>query len=134
MKVQLQTRAENLIKEKLVIFIVFKLIIIRDAFYSTINRRKEWLLVPTLCAAVGECLHRDCGDIPQTLDTEWNQGCQPSQLQGGEGLWLCHQVLPGTCSGLVVLRVSWYPNTPRPHPSGETFHFFFGSLEADNTV
>ena len=26
--------------------------------------------------------------IPQTLDTEWNQGCQPSQLQGGEGLWL----------------------------------------------
>ena len=61
--------------------------------------------------------------IPQTLDTEWNQGCQPSQLQGGEGLWLCHQVLPGTCSGLVVLRVSWYPNTPRPHPSGETLHF-----------
>ena len=44
------------------IFIVFKPIIIRDAFHSTINRRKEPLLVPTLCAAVGECLHGDCGD------------------------------------------------------------------------
>ena len=31
--------------------------------------------------------------IAQTLDTEWNQGCQPSQLQGGDGLWLCHQML-----------------------------------------
>ena len=74
--------------------------------------------------------------IPQSLDTEWNQGCQPSQLQGGEGFWLCHQVLPGTCSGLVVLRESWHSNTPRPHPSGEAFSlsiFFFGSLEADNT-
>ena len=44
------------------IFNVFKPIIIRDAFYSTINSRKELLLVPTLCAAVGECLHGDCGD------------------------------------------------------------------------
>ena len=42
------------------IFIVFKPIIVRDAFYSTINRRKEPLLVPTLCAAVGECLHGEC--------------------------------------------------------------------------
>ena len=31
--------------------------------------------------------------IPHTVDMEWNQGCQPSQLQGGEELWLCHQVL-----------------------------------------
>ena len=44
------------------IFIVFKPIIIRDAFHSTINRRKDHLLVPTLCAAVGECLHGDGGD------------------------------------------------------------------------
>ena len=33
-------------------FIALKPIIIRDAFYSSINRRT---LVPTLCAAVGEC-------------------------------------------------------------------------------
>ena len=127
----------NVINETLMIFIVSKPIIIRDAFYSSINRRKTLLLVPTLCAAVGECptwrlwgltvitkavrrfraMRVGCSIwsraalllpyIPQTLDTEWNQGCQPSQLQGGEGLWLCHQVLPGTCSGHVVLRVSW---------------------------
>ena len=45
----------NVINETLMIFIVSKPIIIRDAFYSSLNRRKTLLLVPTLCAAVGEC-------------------------------------------------------------------------------
>ena len=46
-----RTRARvsgNVINETLMIFIVSKPIIIRDAFYSSINRRKTLLLVPTL--------------------------------------------------------------------------------------
>ena len=53
-----RTRARaggNVINETLMLFIVSKPIIIRDAFYSSINRRKTLLIVPTLCAAVGEC-------------------------------------------------------------------------------